>query len=59
MNSLSEAQLAYIAGLFDGEGSVGIYYTKSSKSGKKYPKLMARISNNNPTVLEWIKSPVV
>ena len=50
-----ELELAYIAELFDGEGSVGIYYVQSSKNGKKYPRLVARITNNDVSVLNWVK----
>lgn len=45
---------AYIAGFFDGEGSVSFVWRTASKNGKKYGKLYARISQNDRRVLDWI-----
>lgn len=46
---MTEAQFsheqAYYAGLFDGEGSVGIYMQGANTSGKKYPILTVKITN--------------
>lgn len=44
---MTELEKAYAAGLFDGEGSAGIFAVKSSKNGKKYLKVMARIANTD------------
>lgn len=46
---------AYIAGLFDGEGSVGRYGYAASKNGKKYYRLHVRITNTDRTLLESIQ----
>lgn len=51
---MTEVDRAYIAGLFDGEGSVSFVF-KKAKNGKRYGKLYARISNTDRKVLEWIK----
>lgn len=52
---LSEANLGYIAGLFDGEGCITIYYDKSRVTyGKLNP--MFRISNTYRSVLDEIKT---
>lgn len=49
MNRKESQMLAYIAGLFDGEGSVGIY-----QHGETY-KLRVGISMDNPTSVSVIK----
>jgi len=52
---MTDIDKAYIAGLFDGEGSVSFVF-KKAHNGKRYGKLYARISNTNREVLEWIKN---
>ena len=46
---------AYIAGFFDGEGSVGFVWRKSTKNKKKYGRLLARLTQNDRSILEWIR----
>ena len=53
---MKKLDIAYIAGLFDGEGDVGMYKYTSSKNGKRYLKLTPRIHNTNKNVLDWIAS---
>lgn len=53
---MTDLEAAYIAGLFDGEGSVSFAWRKASKNGKRYGKLYARISQNDKAVLDWVKS---
>lgn len=53
---MNELDKAYIAGLFDGEGSVTFGWYKSSKNGKRYGKFFAKISQNDRTVLDWVVS---
>jgi hypothetical protein len=57
MNNITEIQKAYIAGFFDGEGSIGVYFNKSSRKNnpKKYAKLLIRMSQNDRRVLDWIQ----
>ena len=50
---MKKVDIAYIAGLFDGEGDVGIYPYRATKNGKYYPKLTARIHNTNRESLDW------
>jgi hypothetical protein len=50
---MDDVTKAYLAGLFDGEGSVGFFGRKASRNGRKYGKLMVRISNNCRSVLDW------
>jgi hypothetical protein len=46
-------KLAYIAGLFDGEGSARISMVKN-KNGKHYKKIEARVTQCDREVLDWI-----
>ena len=55
---MDEVTKAYIAGLFDGEGSVSFVWRKATKNGKKYGRLLARISQNERSVLEWVREVV-
>lgn len=47
---LTETQRAYIAGFFDGEGSISISYQASN--GKPYVQI--NVSQNRPAVLVWL-----
>ena len=47
---------AYIAGLFDGEGSVSFFWPRAHKNGKRYGKLFLRISQNDRRVLDWVRT---
>src|SRR3990170_1072595 len=51
-HTLLETEKAYIAGFFDGEGSITIAIQKSSPNGA----VIVQISNTNKPVLEWIQS---
>lgn len=51
---MTENDLAYVAGFFDGEGCATIRMVKAG-NGKRYPRVEARISQNNREVLDWIK----
>lgn len=55
---MKDIDIAYIAGLFDGEGDVGIYSYKATKNGKRYPKLTARIHNTNKQALDWTREKI-
>lgn len=53
---MKETELAYVAGLFDGEGSVTFgQYKAGGADSKRYPRLMVRITNNDQAVLLWVK----
>jgi len=59
MFDLSEVEKAYIAGLFDGEGSVCIIRVKPSKNnGEVNPRyfLAIDIANTNLEILQWLKN---
>ncbi|MCK4649512.1 hypothetical protein KAT51_08305 [bacterium] len=47
---------AYVAGLFDGEGSIGRYACRASKNGKRYYRLHARITSGDRHILDLIQS---
>ena len=48
---MDEATLAYFAGFFDGEGSVGLYDTRH----RKQPQFRVSLCNNIVTPLELVK----
>ncbi len=50
--------LAYIAGLFDGEGHIGFYTYKASKNGQRYARLVLGITNSYRPVLDWVRKIV-
>ena len=54
--NLSETDLAYFAGLLDGEGHVAIKYFKRHISYRPYSRygLMVGISNTNFDVMRWL-----
>ena len=54
MREISKEDLIYIAGLFDGEGSVTLY-EKRDKYRIKNLRLEAQIANTHKETLEWIK----
>jgi len=47
--------LAYAAGLFDGEGSVAITYSKRTGSEQRYHRLQISVTNTDPRVLVWLR----
>jgi hypothetical protein len=51
----TEVQLAYIAGLMDGEGGIGIY-RKQNRGGKEPNySVLVKITNTDKAVLLWVK----
>jgi len=50
---MTEGELGYAAGIFDGEGSVGIMVVKNGK-GYVYHRLQLTITNTNPEVIQWL-----
>lgn len=52
---MTELDKAYLAGLFDGEGSVHLGYYRHQKSSKLYPRLTISIGNNVRSVLDWVR----
>jgi len=56
MNALTETQKAYLAGLLDGEGCVGIQKKRSSSKRHEYDfDTRVIITNSNYSAICWIK----
>lgn len=55
---VSDTEAAYIAGFFDGEGSVQYQYVRATKNGKRYGRLRVTIAQCDREVLDWIRSLV-
>jgi len=51
LQNVTETEKAYIAGLFDGEGSIYIKYSKQNRI-----RVIVSIVNTNREVIEWLKS---
>ena len=51
----NELDLAYIAGLFDGEGHCRIGRYQATKNGKVYYRAIANITNTDKSVLEFVQ----
>jgi hypothetical protein len=54
---LNREELAWAAGFFDGEGSIGCYITSNGKSYRS-PRLMIQIAQTDPEVLERFRDSV-
>jgi hypothetical protein len=53
MEDLQVAERAYAAGLFDGEGHIGIAVAKNGR-GELYHRLMIDITNTNVEIVHWL-----
>lgn len=51
----TEIDLAYTAGLFDGEGSVVITLNANQVTGIYHHKLMASVANTNFAIIDWLR----
>lgn len=54
---LTEKQLAYLAGLFDGEGSVGIYEFKKRNQNSNW-QFKLEIANTDWRIMQWLENTV-
>ena len=52
---MKQSDLAYIAGLFDGEGSIQVQKYQASKNKRWYWRLVARIANTDIRCLEFVR----
>ena len=51
----SNTELAYLAGLFDGEGCISILKEKDQRGFKSYRyRLRIQITNTNKSVMDWL-----
>ena len=59
-NTLPDTDAAYIAGLFDGEGSINMFLNHSRKEDKRQETYGIRIciTNTYPGILEWVAQTV-
>ena len=53
--NLTKEEAAYLAGVFDGEGSIGLYYCKSHS----VPKVQITITNTDFNLRDWLKSKIL
>ncbi|MGZ6281753.1 MAG: LAGLIDADG family homing endonuclease [Ktedonobacterales bacterium] len=61
MNTLQDTELAYIAGIVDGEGSVYIYLkTGGNQRGerKKYHRSALKIANTDKSLIDWLRERI-
>lgn len=52
--NLTETEKAYLAGIFDGEGTVGYYF----KGRSQYHAASVAIYNSDPRIMMWIKDRI-
>ena len=57
-NFLQVEKDAFLAGLFDADGCVSIYYEKKKHSNKTYIRHSCEIAMTNEEVINWIKDTV-
>ena len=59
---MNQNDIAYMAGLFDGEGSVSYYQRKEKRKGKKkaynYWMIRCELSMTDQYVVEWMHKPL-
>ncbi len=55
MLPLSDTTAAYLAGLFDGEGCVGILFKKNKGNKAACFKLQCSVTSTDKSILEWAK----
>lgn len=55
MNNLTVAQLAYLAGIIDGEGSIYIgNFSCNKKTGAKYYQTNMEVTNTDKRLIDWL-----
>ena len=54
-NFLQVEKDAFLAGLFDADGCVSIYYEKKKNSNKTYIRHSCEIAMTNEEVINWVK----
>ena len=56
MTEWNKLELSYLAGLFDGEGSIQIAHVhKSHSPGPGQHELRVQIGSTNQSIIEWVK----
>jgi len=51
---MKRTDIAYVAGIIDGEGSIGIY-KKFGKDKRRYYQLTVQVSNSNEWLIRWLQ----
>lgn len=54
MEGVSDTELAYTAGIIDGEGNIGIY-PNTTKNGYPVFRLRVRVNNTNEWIIHWLQ----
>ena len=49
-----KTDLAYTAGIIDGEGCIGIYPRRNNKTGPRYFGLRVYVGNTNEWLIKWL-----
>lgn len=59
-NGLTEAELGYMAGIIDGEGTLSIQFTRRSKKEGRTRRLRPylEISNTNQNLIIWLREKI-
>ncbi len=52
---MKEIELAYAAGIVDGEGSISIFLCNSNKRKEQYYSLQFAVVNTNHKIIKWFK----
>lgn len=55
LGTMTEVEIAYVAGFFDGEGSATFLWVKQGRNQKRYPRIVAAIAQTDRRPLDWIK----
>lgn len=55
IRTLKDTEAAYLAGIIDGEGTVGLYQG-FRKSGRPYKIVLVSVSNTDETLMAWLVS---
>lgn len=53
---MTSEELSYLAGIIDGEGSIGLYKTTSSPNDRHSISLRLQIANTSRPMLDWVLS---
>ena len=56
VDTITQSDLAYAAGLFDGEGCVNIYHCKARKNGPLHHVLRTTVAMTDRATIEWLRS---
>lgn len=52
---MTDLETAYLAGLFDGEGNVGVHRCRATKNGRLYLRLVVKVTNTHRGCLDFAR----